>query len=85
MAQGSAIVDDKFRVKKDLWDALDRAYQNCKTQMVTNIESELENLTFGKDGSWEQRVKSFHSVVAKLESSDNPRTDEKNAQKFIPT
>ena len=83
MAQVSAIVDDDNRTAKDLWDALDRIYRMSNSQMVINIERELEKLTFIKDTEWESHIEKFHRLVGKLASYDKPITEEEKASKLI--
>lgn len=44
--QVSTTIDDDNRSTKDIWEALGRAYRMSNTQMVINIEHELEKLRF---------------------------------------
>ena len=68
MGKVSAIVDDDNRMAMDLWDALDRIYRMSNTQMVINIEKELEKLMVIKDTEWESDIEKFHRLIGKLNS-----------------
>ena len=60
MAQVGVTVDDDNRTAKYLCDPLDVIYRMSNTQIVINIEGELEILPFVKDTMWESHLSLIH-------------------------
>lgn len=85
LAQVSTIVDDDDKTAKDLWTELDKAYRMSNTQMVINIQRDLETMTFDRDEEWDKHIEKFHHLVAKLASYDSPLSAEDKVSKLLRT
>lgn len=85
LAQIRTIVDDDERTAKDLWTELDKVYRMSNTQMVINIERELETMSFEKDEDWEKHVETFHRLISKLASYDKPVSADTKVSKLLRT
>lgn len=56
--------------RKTLWEAPDEIYRISNTQMVTNIEHELETMELDLDIDWETHMESFKLLIETLVSYD---------------
>lgn len=83
LAQVSKLIDDDDKATKELWKELDKVYGMSNTQMVVNIEREIEIMKFDKDEEWDKHVEHFHHLIEKLASYDKPLSAENKVSKLL--
>jgi len=85
LAQLSNLVDNDDRNAKELWEAIARLYTTSNTQILINLQSELDQLRFKDGENWEKHVEKFNEVLGKLASYDSPVAEDEKASKLIKT
>ena len=56
LAQSRSIADDDDQTSKDLWDSITTLYTTSNTQVVINLQSELDQLRFKESEEFEKPV-----------------------------
>lgn len=83
LAQFNANIDDDERTAKELWDAISTLYTSSNTQVIINLQSELDRPQFKDGGNWEKGVDKFNEIPGKIASYDAPVSREEKASKLI--
>lgn len=81
----STLVDNDTETAKELWNAISELYPTSNTQVVINLQAELDRLKFKDDSDWEKHVEKFNEILFKLASYDSPVAAEEKASRLIRT
>lgn len=65
--QVSVILEDDKTTTKNLWYDLNEIYRMFNTEMVINLQPNLEMLSSDKEEYLEKHVEKVHSLTAKLD------------------
>lgn len=68
LAQGSTLMDDDNCTAKVLWMNFNKIFRTSITQVVINIEREVETMTIDNDEESEKHVEKFHQLIFKIPS-----------------
>lgn len=74
-----------MKPSKHLREDLDKVYRMSITEMVTNIEREIEKTTHDKDEEWKEHVELFHQLSGKLAFDDKPLSADDQVSKLLST
>lgn len=75
------IIDDDNKTAKDLSYAVVKLYLSSNSQLIINLEQELEALRFDDNGNWETHLRKFQYIMGKLSTYNSPFKKEKRFQK----